>query len=189
MIHTSVCDLLGIDVPVVAAPFGPWEQVELAAAVSAAGGLGSLGTALRGPDELRAQWARVRGLTSRPFAVNHQMRPFDEAAFAATLQARPRVVSFHIGVPTDLIVRAHDAGILWMQQVMDVRQAEDALGAGADVIIAQGGEAGGHGGWVSTVVLLPEVVALAGDVPVLAEPAGSPAEQGSPRPWPSGRRA
>jgi nitronate monooxygenase/enoyl-[acyl-carrier protein] reductase II len=55
-----------------------------------------------------------------------------------------------------------------MQQVMDRHQAEDALAAGADVIIAQGGEAGGHGGWVSTLVLVTEVVALAGDVPVLA---------------------
>jgi nitronate monooxygenase/enoyl-[acyl-carrier protein] reductase II len=73
-----------------------------------------------------------------------------------------------MGVPGDLVARAHDAGILWMQQVMDRHQAEDALAAGADVIIAQGGEAGGHGGWVSTLVLVTEVVALAGDVPVLA---------------------
>ena len=58
MIHTPVCDLLGITVPVVAAPFGPWEQVDLAAAVSRAGGLGSLGTVLRSPDDLRDQWRR-----------------------------------------------------------------------------------------------------------------------------------
>ena len=168
MIRTPVCDLLGITVPVVAAPFGPWEQVDLAAAVSRAGGLGSVGTALRSPDDLRDQWRRLRSLTDRPFAVNHQNRPFDEAAFAATLAARPKVISFHIGVPADLVARAHDAGILWMQQVMDRHQAEDALAAGADVIIAQGGEAGGHGGWVSTLVLVTETVALAGDVPVLA---------------------
>jgi enoyl-[acyl-carrier protein] reductase II len=168
VIRTPVCDLLGITVPVVAAPFGPWEQVDLAATVSRAGGLGSLGTALRSPEDLREQWRRLRSLTDRPFAVNHQNRPFDEAAFAATLTARPKVISFHIGVPADLVARAHDAGILWMQQVMDRHQAEDALAAGADVIIAQGGEAGGHGGWVSTLVLVTETVALAGDVPVLA---------------------
>jgi enoyl-[acyl-carrier protein] reductase II len=168
VIRTPVCDLLGITVPVVAAPFGPWEQVDLAAAVSRAGGLGSVGTALRSPDDLRDQWRRLRSLTDRPFAVNHQNRPFDEAAFAATLAARPKVISFHICVPADLVARAHDAGILWMQQVMDRHQAEDALAAGADVIIAQGGEAGGHGGWVSTLVLVTETVALAGDVPVLA---------------------
>src|SRR4051812_43113914 len=146
VIRTPVCDLLGITVPVVAAPFGPWEQVDLAAAVSRAGGLGSLGTALCSPDELRDRLRRLRSLTDRPFAVNHQTRPFDEPAFAATVAARPRVISFHMGVPADLVARAHDAGILWMQQVMDRRQAEDALAAGADVIIAQGGEAGGHGG-------------------------------------------
>ena len=66
MIRTPVCDLLGITVPVVAAPFGPWEQVDLAAAVSRAGGLGSVGTALRSPDDLRDQWRRLRSLTDRP---------------------------------------------------------------------------------------------------------------------------
>ena len=168
MLRTPLCGLLGIDVPVVGAPFGPWEQVELAAAVSEAGGLGSLGTGLRSPDALRAQWERLRELTDRPFAVNHTMRPFDEAGFAATLAARPPAISFHLGVPADLIERAHEAGILWIQQVIDRAQAEAALAAGADVIVAQGGEAGGHGGWVSTLVLVPQVVDLAGEVPVVA---------------------
>jgi enoyl-[acyl-carrier protein] reductase II len=109
MLRTPVCDLLGIEVPVVAAPFGPWGQVELAAAVSAAGGLGSVGTALRERPELEAQWARVRELTDRPFAINHTVRPFDEEAFAATLRFRPAAISFHLGVPDDLVARAHDA--------------------------------------------------------------------------------
>lgn len=167
-LSTPVCRLLGIDVPIVAAPFGPWEQVDLAAAVSAAGGLGSLGTALRTPAQLRAEWQKMRTLTDRPFAINHQMRPFDESTFAATLAARPPVISFHLGVPADLVARAHDVGTLWMQQVMDAEQAEAALLAGADVLIAQGGEAGGHSGWVSTLVLVAEVVRMAGPVPVLA---------------------
>ena len=71
-------------------------------------------------------------------------------------------------VPADLIARAHDAGILWIQQVVDRREAEEALAAGADVIVAQGGEAGGHCGWVSTMVLVPQVVDVAGDIPVVA---------------------
>lgn len=168
VLRTPLCGLLGIEAPLVAAPFGPWEQVELAAAVSNAGALGSLGTGLRSPDALRAQWQRLRELTDRPFAVNHTMRPFDEAAFAATLDARPPAISFHLGVPADLIDRTHDAGILWIQQVIDRRQAEAAVAAGADVIVAQGGEAGGHGGWVSTMVLVPQVVDLAGEIPVVA---------------------
>jgi enoyl-[acyl-carrier protein] reductase II len=168
VLRTPLCGRLGIEAPIIGAPFGPWEQVELAAAISSAGALGSLGTGLRSVPELQAQWARMRELTDRPFAVNHTNRPFVEAAFAATLEAAPAAISFHMTVPADLIARAHDAGILWIQQVVDRREAEEAVEAGADVIIAQGGEAGGHSGWVSTMVLVPQVVDLAGDIPVVA---------------------
>jgi enoyl-[acyl-carrier protein] reductase II len=168
VLRTPLCGLLGIDVPIIGAPFGPWEQIELAAAVSNAGALGSVGTALRTVPELQAQWARLRELTDRPFAVNHTIRPFNEEAFDATVAARPAAISFHLGVPGDLVARAHDAGILWIQQVVDRRQAEEAVAAGADVIVAQGGEAGGHSGSVSTMVLVPQVVDVAGDIPVVA---------------------
>jgi enoyl-[acyl-carrier protein] reductase II len=168
VLRTPVCDLLGIDVPIIGAPFGPWEQVELAAAISGAGALGSVGTALRTTAELRAQWKRLRELTDRPFAINHTVRPFDEEAFAATLAYRPAAISFHLGVPADLIARAHAADILWIQQVMNRGQALEAVSAGADVIVAQGGEAGGNSGWVSTMVLVPQVVDIAGDIPVIA---------------------
>ena len=168
VLRTPLCGLLGIDVPIVGAPFGPWEQVELAAAVSNAGGLGSVGTALRTVPELEAQWARLRELTDRPFAVNHTIRPFNEEAFEATLAAGPAAISFHLGVPGDLVARAHDAGILWIQQVVDRGQAEEAVATGADAIVAQGGEAGGHSGSVSTMVLVPQVVDVAGDIPVVA---------------------
>jgi enoyl-[acyl-carrier protein] reductase II len=168
VLRTPVCDLLGIDVPIIGAPFGPWDQVELAAAISGAGALGSVGTALRSVPELQAQWRRLRELTDRPFAINHTVRPFDEAAFAATLAFRPAAISFHLGVPADLIARAHAAEILWIQQVMNREQALEAVAAGADVIVAQGGEAGGNSGWVSTMVLVPQVVDVAGAIPVLA---------------------
>jgi enoyl-[acyl-carrier protein] reductase II len=168
VLRTPVCDLLGIDVPIIGAPFGPWEQVELAAAISGAGALGSVGTALSSTDELQAQWTRLRELTDRPFAVNHTVRPFDEEAFAATLAFGPAAISFHLGVPADLIARAHDAGIKWIQQVMNRQQALEAVEAGADVIVAQGGEAGGNSGWVSTMVLVPQVVDVAGEIPVIA---------------------
>jgi enoyl-[acyl-carrier protein] reductase II len=167
-VRTPFCDLLGIDVPIVSAPFGPWEQVGLAAAVSNAGGLGSVGTAVRSVDELRSQWQRLRELTERPFAINHTGRPFDEAVFAAMLEAAPPAISFHMGVPYERIAEAHDAGSLWIQQVGDLRAAELALEAGTDVLIAQGWEAGGNAGWVATMVLVPQLVDAAGDVPVLA---------------------
>jgi nitronate monooxygenase/enoyl-[acyl-carrier protein] reductase II len=168
MLRTPLCDRLDIEVPIICAPFGPFDEVELAAAVCEAGGLGGLGTAARSVAELEAQWARLRERTDRPFAINHTIRPFDEEAFEATLRFRPAAISFHIGVLPELVERAHDAGILWIQQVIDRGQAEAALAAGADVIVAQGSEAGGHGGWVSTMVLVPEVVDVAGDVPVVA---------------------
>lgn len=166
--RTPVCDLLGIEVPIIGAPFGPWDQVSLAASISEAGGLGSVGAAARPVDELKEQWRRLRELTDRPFAINHTMRPLDLDAFDASMAATPKAISFHMGVPADLISRAHEAGILWIQQVIDVDEAAQALAAGADVIIAQGGEAGGHGGWVSTMVLVPAVVDMAGDTPVVA---------------------
>jgi len=89
VLRTPFCELVGIDAPIIGAPFGPWDQVELAAAISDAGALGSVGTALRSVGELQGQWERLRSLTDKPFAINHTVRPFDEAAFAATLVFRP----------------------------------------------------------------------------------------------------
>jgi enoyl-[acyl-carrier protein] reductase II len=166
--RTRLCDLLGISAPIIGAPFGPWNSVELAAAICAAGGLGSLGTAVRPVGQLQQQWAQLRGLTDRPFAINHQPRPFSPGAFEATLQAQPAVISYHMGDPGDLVDQAHQVGSLWMQQVMDVEQARRAVDRGADIIVAQGGEAGGHSGYVSTLVLVPQVVEVAGDRPVVA---------------------
>lgn len=166
--RTPFCDLIGIEVPIMLAPFGPWAQVGLAAAVCNAGALGSVGTAVREPAELRRQWEQLRELTDRPFAINHTGRPFDPAVFDEILAARPAVVSFHLGVPAARIAEAHSVGARWIQQVGDRRGAELALEAGADVLVAQGWEAGGHAGWVGTMVLVPQLVDLAGEVPVLA---------------------
>jgi nitronate monooxygenase/enoyl-[acyl-carrier protein] reductase II len=168
VLRTPLCEVLGIEVPIICAPFGPWDEVDLAAAVCGAGALGSLGTALRSVPQLRSQWARLRELTDRPFAINHTMRPLDMDAFEATLRERPAAISFHIGDPGDLVRRAHDAGILWIQQVFDLDQARRAVDRGADVIIAQGGEAGGNGGFIATMVIVPAVVDLAGTLPVVA---------------------
>ncbi len=168
MLTTPLCSLLGIDVPIVLAPFGPWDEVELAAAVCNAGGLGSVGTAVAPVDDLRTQWERLRELTDRPFAINHTGRPFSETAFRATLDVAPAAISFHMGMPSELIAQAHDAGSLWMQTVGDAESARAAVEAGADVLIAQGTEAGGNAGWVTTLVLVPSVVDVAGDIPVVA---------------------
>ncbi len=168
MLRTPLCDLLGIDVPVIGAPFGPWDQVDLATAVCEAGGLGCVGSVMRPVKELRQQWTRLRTLTDRPFAINHVGRPFDPEVFEAILDFGPPIISFHLAAPVGLVERAHANGALWMQQVMTVEQARRAIDLGADVIVAQGSEAGGHSGSVSTTVLVPQVVNIAGSVPVVA---------------------
>lgn len=148
MLQTPLCDLLHIRFPIIQGPLGgPWSpSVRLAAALSNAGGLGSLPTSLRAAAQVREDVAALRDQTDRPFAVNHTMKPFVEDVFQAILDPGPPVISFALGCSGDLVQRAHDAGSLFVQQVHTVGQAREAARVSADVIIAQGGEAGGFGG-------------------------------------------
>src|SRR5919108_5799069 len=166
--QTDLTRLLGIEAPIVQGAFGPWTSVTLSAAVSEAGGLGSIGTSLVPPERVSEMIAEMRERTDRPFAVNHTWRPLNEDAFRVTLEARPPVISLALGGPGDLAARAHDAGITFMSQVHTVEQAERAAEAGADIVIAQGSEAGGFGGEVATMALVPQVVDAIAPVPVLA---------------------
>jgi nitronate monooxygenase/enoyl-[acyl-carrier protein] reductase II len=141
----------------------------LAAAVSNAGALGSLGAWNRPTDQLRGELDELVDLTDRPFAVNHVVPDLNPDAFAATLDRAPAVVSFALDdAGTDLIERVHDAGSLAMQQITTVDQARIAVDHGADIIVAQGGEAGGYAGTVSTLSLVPQVVDAVRPVPVVA---------------------
>ena len=110
----------------------------------------------------------MRKLTSRPYAVNHIPQLLDADAFRYTLAARPAVISFALGDPGDLVRQAHDAGARVMLQVTTVGQAVQAAERGVDAIIAQGGEAGGYSGNVSTMVLVPQVVDAVSPIPVVA---------------------
>jgi nitronate monooxygenase/enoyl-[acyl-carrier protein] reductase II len=170
MLRTPVCDVLGIEVPVVQGPLGgPWDQrIELVAAVSGAGGLGSVPTAMRTAGQVRADIAGVRSLTDRPFAVNMTRRPFSDDVFEAILADPPPVFSLALGEPGDLVARVHDVGAVFVQQVTTVAQAEQAAEAGVDVLIAQGTESGGFSGLVSTMALVPQVVDAVRPLPVLA---------------------
>ena len=170
MLQTPLCSLLGISVPVIQGALGgPWPpSARLAAAVSGAGALGTLPTALRAPEQVREDIAALRDLTDHPYALNHTMKPFVEDVFAEMLRAAPPVVSFALGLSADLVARAHDAGSLFVQQVHSAAQAAEAAEAGVDVIIAQGGEAGGFGGACSTMVLVPQVVDEVAPLPVVA---------------------
>ena len=121
------------------------------------------------PTNSGVRCGELRDLTELPFAVNHVVPDLNEDAFAATLDLAPAVVSFALGdAGVDLIGRVHDVGSLVMQQITTVRQAQLAVEHGVDIIVAQGGEAGGYGGTVSTLSLVPQVVDAVHPVPVVA---------------------
>ncbi len=170
MLRTPVCDVLGIEVPIVQAAIWPATAPELVAAVSDAGGLGSIGSVFESAESIQRQIAHVRELTSRPFAVNHVVPLLDEQAFKATLEAEPAVVSLALGDPGDLVERTQAVGAKVVHQVHTVGQARRVAELGVDAIIAQGVEAGGQGMvlGVGAMALVPQVVDAVDPIPVLA---------------------
>jgi enoyl-[acyl-carrier protein] reductase II len=168
VLHTPLCDLLGIEFPIIQAGMGMGSSAELAITVSNAGGLGSLGCWRRPHEDLQKQVSVIRQRTNRPFAMNHLVTELDESAFAMTLEAKPPVISLALGDPGDLVKRAHEVGSLVIHQITTVAQAREAVEREVDVIIAQGGEAGGYGGVVATLSLVPQVVDAVDPVPVVA---------------------
>src|SRR5215472_11025489 len=146
MLTTPLCPLFGIEVPIILAPMGTCTSAELAAAVSNAGGLGGIGTLFRSFAAIKRDIDTAKTLTRRPLAVNHIPQTLDDETFRYTLGARPRVISFTLADPGDLVRQAHDTGAQVMVQVTTVDQALQAAERGADVIIAQGSESGGYCG-------------------------------------------
>jgi NAD(P)H-dependent flavin oxidoreductase YrpB (nitropropane dioxygenase family) len=169
MLRTRFCELFEIDAPVLQAPIWPATTPELVAAVSEAGGLGSIAAVNGSADDVRAQIERVRALTDRPFAVNHVVPRLDEEAFEVTLEARPAAVSFALGDPGRLVERVREIGAKVIHQVHTAAQAREAAEDGVDLVIAQGSEAGGQGlvAGVSALALVPQVIDAVAPVPVL----------------------
>ena len=168
MLTTPICDLLGIDHPIFLAPMGSATSAEFAAAMSNAGGLGGIGTFSRATKDVLEDLRQIRSLTNLPFNVNHVPHRVDEAAFVETLRMQPAVISFSLGDPGEMVDMAKAAGAKVMLQATTVEQAEMAAERGVDVIIAQGSEAGGFGGAISTMVLVPQVVDAVAPIPVVA---------------------
>jgi NAD(P)H-dependent flavin oxidoreductase YrpB (nitropropane dioxygenase family) len=173
MIATRLTQQLGIRHPIVQAGMGGAACADLAAAVSNAGALGTLGMIRRAPAFIRDQIRKTRALTSRPFAVN-LVPPVPapeglESQLDVCLQERVPIISFFWCDPSPFVKRCHDAGSLVMQQVGSADEARRAVDAGVDVVIAQGHEAGGHvRGQVGLVSLLPAVVDAVSPAPVVA---------------------
>ena len=167
--RTPLCDLLGIEAPVVLAPMGGAVTPRLAAAVSNAGGLGLLPLTWTAPDEIHAVIDETRRRTERPFGVNLGLAWDQRARLAAALAAGVRIVSFFWGDASGIIPQAHEAGAIVFVTVGTAEEGRVAAAAGADVVVAQGWEAGGHvWGTVSTVALVPRVVDAVAPVPVVA---------------------
>src|SRR5262252_4031112 len=137
--RTDVCNLLGIEHPIVAAPMGPdLTGPEFVAAVSNAGGLGILQAQFCPPPAFRQEIRRVRALTAKPFGVNLLLHFAVEDQVAICLEERVPVLSLFWGDPTPYVWRAHAAGVKVFHQVGSVADARRAAAAGVDVIIAQG---------------------------------------------------
>jgi enoyl-[acyl-carrier protein] reductase II len=171
MLRTNLCNVLEIEYPIIQAAISPYTSAEIVAAVSNAGGLGSLGTALSSTENVKEEIEKVKKLTKYPFAINFTINTLNEEIFRfAVEEANPKVISCALGNPKELVEKVHDAGLLFMHQVHTVKQAREAADHGVDIIIAQGSEAGGFCSNVSSLALIPQVVDAVDDleIPVVA---------------------
>jgi nitronate monooxygenase len=168
-VRTPLCDLVGIEAPVVLAPMGGAVTPALAAAVSNAGGLGMLPVTWTSPAEIGTSVDETRKRTERPFGINLGLAWDQRERLASALASGVKIVSFFWGDATDVIGEAHDAGAIVFVTVGTADEGRAAAAAGADVVVAQGWEAGGHvWGTVSTLALVPRVVDAVTPVPVVA---------------------
>jgi len=167
-IETALTRLLGITHPILLAPMGSAAGGKLAAAVTHAGGLGMLGSGYADEKAIRRELgeagnARV-GIGFILWALDK-----NPAALDVALDARPAAVMLSFGDPTPYTNRIKSAGCHIVCQVQTLEQARQAAAAGADIIIAQGRDAGGHSGMTrGTIGLVPAVVDAVGSIPVVA---------------------
>lgn len=171
-LDTPLLEILGCRVPVMLAGMGGVARHELAAAVSRAGGFGCMGMVREPVSRIEAEVAAYRQLSDRPFAINLIPAATEPALLreqvAICLRLRIPAMTLFWDVDTQLVRHLKAEGLLVIHQVGDRHNAAQALEAGADVLIAQGVEAGGHvHGLTATLALLPEIVAMS-PVPVVA---------------------
>jgi nitronate monooxygenase len=167
VLRTPLCDLLGIEVPLVQAPV--CSAPALAAAVSEAGGLGMLQLSWLEAGEAREAVRKTRRRTRRAFGVNLVLEWPQEERLELALEEGVRIVSFFWGDPAAYAARVHEHDGLVLCTVAGAEEARRVVAAGADVVVAQGWEAGGHvWGEVTTLALVPRVVDAVDPVPVVA---------------------
>ena len=165
---TQLTELLKIKYPIIQSAMNYVAYPSLVAAVSNAGGLGILGAAAMSADEVRENIRKVRELTDNPFGVNVlATSPALAEVIEVLIDERVPVASYGRGDPAKIIEETKSHGILNIPTVGAVRHAEKVVGYGADAVIVQGMEGGGHTGYVASTVLIPLVV-NAVEVPVVA---------------------
>jgi len=176
MKKTRVCDLLGIEYPIIQGGMTWIANAELAAAVSNAGGLGLIspnaGMAAEGNavDNLRSQIKKAKSLTDKPFGVNFPLQaPDAKEQMDVAIEEKIPAVTTSAGNPATYTSYLRDAGIKVLHVVASVRHATGAERRGVDAVIAEGYEAGGHNGFdeLPTFVLVPQVVDAV-QIPVVA---------------------
>lgn len=168
-LHTPICDTFGIEYPIFLAGMGGVATAPLTAAVSNAGGLGIMGAATMDPDKLRNEIRRTRELTDKPFAVDllapipDMIRPQIEVIFDEGVET----FVAGLAVPAEFIDEMHRRNMKVVVMCGKVRHAQKSEAAGADIVVAQGTEAGGHTGEIGGMALIPATVDAV-SIPVLA---------------------
>lgn len=159
MLKTAICDLFNIEHPIIQGGMAHVGTAELVSAVSNAGGLGIIGTGFYEPDWVRQQIQLTRQQTNNPFGINIQLAsPYVKQVVEVVLKEQVAIVTTGAGNPEPYMPGFKQKGIKVMPVVNNVDLARRLEKAGADAIIAEGMESGGHIGEITTIVLLPQVV-------------------------------
>ena len=167
-LHTALCDLVGVRHPIVQTGMGWVAGARLVSATANAGGLGILASATMDLAELAAAISEVKSRTDQPFGVNLRAdQPDAVDRIDLLVREGVRVASFALAPKADLIKRLKDSGVVVIPSIGAKRHAEKVAAMGADAVLVQGGEGGGHTGQVATTLLLPQVVDSI-DIPVIA---------------------
>ena len=169
-LRTPLCELLGVDYPIIQTGMGWVAGPKLVSASANAGIMGILASATMDFDQLKTSIAEVKTRTTKPFGVNLRADSADvQDRISLMIDEGIKLASFAQAPKPELISRLKDAGVVVIPSIGAKRHAEKVLEWGVDAVLVQGGEGGGHTGSVPTSVLLPQVVdAVAGRVPVIA---------------------
>jgi nitronate monooxygenase len=167
-IRTALTEIFGLEYPIVSAPMGSVAGGRLAAAVSNAGALGLVGGGYGDSEWLRSELSKARSETKRPWGVGLITWHATQEILDLALSYEPHAFMLSFGDPGPFVPAIKEAGCTLICQVQDVDDGRAAKAAGADIIVAQGTEAGGHGADRSTLPLVPAVVDAVAPTPVLA---------------------